>query len=128
MSVSIKWMSVSFFIYIASFLFIHYIRTRVFFLDASSTTVLLVYLISWAAGGLAAGSFRNRASRSLNSQLNKIWIPFIIAFGLSSLILSFFTQISTSRVTLAAAFMTALSIEVVIEFIHSLDKQIEFKP
>lgn len=121
-------MAVSFFIYIVSFLLIHFIRTRIFLLDTNSTMVLAVYLFSWAAGGLAAGSFRNRTARSLISRLNKIWISFIIAFGLSSIILSVFTEISASRITLVASFMTALTVEVAMEFILSLNKQIEFKP
>lgn len=121
-------MSVSFFIYTASFLLIHFIRTGSFLLTANASTVLAVYIMSWAAGGLAAGSFRNRAVRSLSSRLNKIWISFIIAFGLSSLILTMLSHISSSRVTLAASFLTALSIEVMMEFIRSLNKQIEFKP
>lgn len=121
-------MTVSFFIYIGSFLLIHYIRTRVFLLDNNAAIVLAVYLISWAAGGLASGSFRNRAKRNLYSRLNKVWISFIIAFGLSSIILSVFSQISTSRVTLVASFMTALTIEVLLEFIRSLNNQIEVKP
>lgn len=121
-------MLVSFLIYFGSFLLVYFFRHGNIFIDFNTSLVLGIYLISWAAGGIISGSFRNRALRSLNSRLNKIWISFIIAFGISSVTLSIFHHISASRITLVGSFLLALSVEVAAEFLRFANGKIESKP